>query len=86
MTRNVRENPIATTSVGTTFMNSNEDNIHRLCHQNEEKEANIRELEANIRQVKIDGSLQHFKESAEKVRTESEEEIIDLYTNLHLFQ
>jgi hypothetical protein len=48
MTRNVRENPIATTSVGTTFMNSNEDNIHRLCHQNQEKEANIRELEENI--------------------------------------
>jgi hypothetical protein len=31
ITRDVRENPIATATTGTTFMSANEDNIRRLC-------------------------------------------------------
>jgi hypothetical protein len=83
----VRENPIATASVGTAFMNANEDNIRRLCQQNQEKEARIRELEEKLQQMKVDeSSVQSFRESAEKVRTELEEAIIDMYAHLHLFQ
>jgi hypothetical protein len=37
--------------------------------------------------MKIDkGSLKEFKASAEKVRTELEEAIVDMYTHLYLFQ
>jgi len=45
MTRYIRENPIATDSVDTGFMNVNEENIKRLCQQNKDKEEKIRELE-----------------------------------------
>jgi hypothetical protein len=84
----VREDPIATTTTGSTFMNANVDNIQkRLCQQNEEKEAKIKELEEKLQQVRIDErSLQSFKVSVEKVRSELEEAIIDMYANLHLFQ
>jgi cell shape-determining protein MreC len=53
----------------------------------QEKEARIRELEERLQQVRIDESnLQSFKASAEKVRKELEEAIIDMYAHLHLFQ
>jgi molecular chaperone DnaK (HSP70) len=68
-------------------MNANVDNIRRLCQQNKEKEARIKELEEKLQQVKIDErSLQSFKISAEKVRNELEGAIIDMYAHLHLFQ
>lgn len=83
----VRENPIAMAMVGSTFMNTNVDNIQRLCQQNEEKEARIRELEERLERVRIDErNLQSFRVSAEKVRRELEEAIIDMYAHLHLFQ
>jgi hypothetical protein len=44
-------------------------------------------LEEKIKQVRIDErSLQSFRVSAEKVRSELEESIIDMYANPHLFQ
>jgi vacuolar-type H+-ATPase subunit I/STV1 len=87
ITGDVRENPIATATAGTTFMSTNEDNIRRLCQQNQEKEERIRELEERLQQVKVDeSSMQSFKASAEKVRKELEEAIIDMYAHLHLFQ
>jgi hypothetical protein len=49
----VGENPIATSVVGTAFMNANEDNIKRLCQQNQEKDVRIGELEEKLQQVKI---------------------------------
>jgi hypothetical protein len=48
LTGDVREDPIATTTTNSTFMNANVDNIHRLCQHNEEKEENIKELEQNF--------------------------------------
>jgi hypothetical protein len=58
-----------------------------MCQQNLEKEARIRELEENLQQVKVDeGSLQSFKTSMEKIRTELEEALIDMYAHLHMFQ
>jgi hypothetical protein len=68
-------------------MNANVDNIQRLCQQNEEKELGIKELEEKLQQVRIEEiSLQSFKVSVEKVRSELDEAIIDMYANLHLFQ
>jgi cell division septum initiation protein DivIVA len=68
-------------------MNANVDNIQRLCQHNEEKEAKIKELEEKLQQVRIDErSLQSFKVSVEKVKSELEEAIIDMYAHLHLFQ
>jgi ribosomal protein L24 len=85
--RDVREDPVATTTTNSTFMNANVDNIQILCQQNKEKEARIKELEEKLQQVKIDErSLQSFKISAEKVRNELEGAIIDMYAHLHLFQ
>jgi hypothetical protein len=47
----------------------------------------IKELEHRLQQVKIDErSLLNFKTSAKKVRNDLEGSIIDMYTNLHLFQ
>jgi hypothetical protein len=37
ITRHVRENPIGTSIASTAFMSTNEDNIQRLCHQNQDK-------------------------------------------------
>jgi hypothetical protein len=45
ITGDVREYLVAITKVGSTFMNTNVENIQRLCRQNEEKESRIRELE-----------------------------------------
>jgi hypothetical protein len=56
ITGDVRKNSIATTTTGTTFMSANEDNIRRLCQQNQEKEERIRELEQRLQQVKVDES------------------------------
>jgi hypothetical protein len=68
-------------------MDATIDNIQRLCQQNEEKEARIRELEERLQQVNIDErSLLNFKASVEKVRNDLEGAIIDMYANLHLFQ
>jgi small-conductance mechanosensitive channel len=87
MMGDVREDPIATTTIRSTFMNTNADNIQRLCKHNEEKEAMIIEIEEKLQQVRIDErSLQSFKVSVEKVKSELEESIIDMYANLHLFQ
>jgi len=87
ITGDIRENPIASATAGTTFMSANEDNIRRLCQQNQEKEEIIMELEERIQQVKVDeNNMQSFKASAEKVRKEMEEAIIDMYAHLHLFQ
>jgi hypothetical protein len=87
ITGDVRENPIATASAGTAFMNANEDNIQRLCQQNQENEAIIKELEHKLLQMKVDeSSVQSFRESIEKVRIELEEAIIDMYAHMHLFQ
>jgi hypothetical protein len=87
VTGDVREDPVATTREGFSFMDATIDNIQRLCQQNEEKEVRIRELEERLQQVKIDErSLLNFKASAEKVRNDLEGAIIDMYANLHLFQ
>jgi len=87
MTSDVRDNLIATASSDTTFMNSNKDIIQRLCQYKEEKKLNIRKLEENIRQVRVDKRSRHsFEASAEKFRKEMEEAIIYMYTHLHLFQ
>jgi hypothetical protein len=68
-------------------MDATIDNIQRLCQQNQEKEARIRELEEILQQVKIDErSLLNFKASVERVRNDLEGAIIDMYANLHLFQ
>jgi cell division septum initiation protein DivIVA len=45
---------VETTRDSSTFMDATIDNIQRLCQQNEEKEARIRELEERLQQVKID--------------------------------
>jgi predicted nuclease with TOPRIM domain len=83
----VREDPVATTKVGFSFMDATVDNIQRLCQQNEEKEMRIKELEERLQQVKIDErSLLNFKANAKKVRNDLEGAIIDMYANLHLFQ
>jgi hypothetical protein len=85
--RDVREDPVATIRADFSFMDANIVNIQRLCKQNEEKELKIRELEENLRRMKVDErSLQSFKVSAEKVRNELEGVIIDMYDHLHLFQ
>jgi hypothetical protein len=87
VTGDVREDLVATTRVGSAFMDANIDNIQRLCKQNEEKELKIRELEEKLRQMKVDErSLQSFKVSVEKVRNDLEGAIIDMYAHLHLFQ
>jgi hypothetical protein len=47
----------------------------------------IRELEERLQKVNIDErSLLNFKVSVEKIRNYLEGAIIDMYTNLHLFQ
>jgi len=84
---NVRENYEATAREGFTFMDENVDNIQRLCKQNEEKEMTIKKLGEKIQQVRIDErNLLSFKANARKVRNELEGAIIDMYSNLHLFQ
>jgi cell division septum initiation protein DivIVA len=83
----VREDPVATTREGFSFMDATVDNIQRLCQQNEEKEMRIKELEERLQQVNIDErSLLNFKTNTEKVRNDLEGAIIDMYANLHLFQ
>jgi vacuolar-type H+-ATPase subunit I/STV1 len=87
ITGDVRKNPIETTMTSSTFMNDNVDNIQRLCQQNEDKQARIRELEERLQQVRIDErTLQSFRGSVEKVRRELEQAIIDMYAHLNLFQ
>jgi len=87
ITEDVRENPIGTFITNTTFMSASEDNIRRLCQQNQEKEERIRELEERLQQVKVDESnMKIFKSSVEKVRKEPEEAIIYMYAHLNLFQ
>jgi hypothetical protein len=62
-------------------------NVKNLYHQNIEKNAWIKELQEQLRGLKIDeGSLQNFKASVEKVRVELEETIIDMYGHLYMFQ
>jgi hypothetical protein len=51
------------------YHNHIEQNLKKLYRQNQEKDARIRELEEQLRQVRIDeGNLQEFKACAEKVR------------------
>jgi hypothetical protein len=84
--RNVNEYPIFIASTGATFMNFMEDNIWNLCQKYMEEER-IKELEEQLQQVKIDkGILQSFKARAEKVITKLKEEIINMFTHLHLLQ
>jgi predicted nuclease with TOPRIM domain len=83
----VREDILETTRVGYAFMDTNINNIQRLCKQNEKKELKIKELEEKLQQMKVDeGSLQSFKVSANKVRNYLEGSIIDIYAHLSLFQ
>jgi hypothetical protein len=66
--KNVNKDPVSIAFVGTTFMTT-KDNVRNLHHQNLEKDARIKELEEQLRQVKVDeGSLQRFKASVKKVR------------------
>jgi hypothetical protein len=68
-------------------MNANVDNIQRLFQQNEEKETNIKDLEEKLQQVMInERNLQSFRVSDEKVRSELEGVIIDMYSHPHLSQ
>jgi hypothetical protein len=70
-----------------TFMMAMKDNVRNLHHQNLEKDARMRELEEQLRRVKVDeGSLQIFKASVEKFMVEQEETIIAMYSHLHMFQ
>jgi len=69
----VRENPISKTMTTSQFMNDNVENTQRLCQQNEEKEARIKELEGRLQEIKIDERiLQSFRVRVEKVRREIE--------------
>jgi hypothetical protein len=54
ITRDVRENPIATASTCTTFKTINKEIILRLCRKNQENDARIKELEQKLLQMKID--------------------------------
>jgi hypothetical protein len=49
---------------------------------------NIKELEENLQQVRIyeRTDILSFKANTGKVRNELEDAIVDMYTNLHLFQ
>jgi hypothetical protein len=61
----VKEDLVATARANSAFMDTTIDNIQRLCQQNEEKEARIRELKERLQQVKIyERSLLNFKASA----------------------
>jgi hypothetical protein len=85
ITRDIRDNPIVTYTIGFSFMNANLDNIHTLCQQNVEKEARIREMEERLQQVRIDErNLQSFKSNVQKVRRELEDAIIEMYSHLHI--
>jgi hypothetical protein len=65
VTGNISEDPISIASTGTTFTTTTKDNVQNLYHQNLEKDARIKELEEQLKQVKIDErNLQSFKASA----------------------
>jgi hypothetical protein len=87
VTRDVRKNPVETTRERFSFMDETVDNMKRLCQHNMDKELKVKDLEEKLQQLRIDErSLLSFKASAKKVRNELEDEIIDMYTNLHIFQ
>jgi hypothetical protein len=68
----VSKYPLSIASTGTSFTTTMEWNLKNLFHQNEEKDARIRELEEQLRHAKKDeGSLREFKACVEKVRTEA---------------
>jgi hypothetical protein len=86
VTGDVRENPIATTTSGSAFMNANVDNIQRLCQQNEEKEARSKSWKKDFNKSEL--MKEAFKVSKLVLRKSGriEEAIIDMYAHLHLFQ
>jgi cell division septum initiation protein DivIVA len=87
ITRYVKENTVKKTRARFSFMDATVDNMQRLFKHNEEKELKIKELEEKLQEVRIDErSILSFKASAGKVRNEMKDEIIDMHTNLHLFQ
>jgi predicted nuclease with TOPRIM domain len=64
-----------------------EQNLKNFLHQNEEKDARIRELEEQLKHIKKDkGGLKEFKECVKKVREKLNETAMDMYTHLQLFQ
>jgi hypothetical protein len=46
--RDVREDHVSIATIGSMFMNSNVENIQRLCQQNKEKDVRIKELEEKL--------------------------------------
>jgi len=87
VTENVSEDPIFISSIGTAFTTMMKYHIKNLYCQNVEKDARIRDMEEQIKTVKIDGdNVKEVKANVEKVREELEESIIDMYADLHLFQ
>jgi hypothetical protein len=81
------QDPLSIASVGTSFTTTIERNLKIAFHQNQEKDNRIIELEEQLKhEKKEEGIMREFKAWIKNVRTMLEEDIMDMYAHLHVFQ